>query len=483
MDNLKTIDDKYVVPLKYTPAGTRILTQAPFTLVPCPSEHLHRCDYCLKKQKLQCCSRCHSAYFCGQDCFVSSWIQFHHYLCESTVPLDVEETLLAKTALMIHSMNTLTNKINTEQKLFLDLLLQPQQHEYRLSDKQKTKITKVTDLLQSMFTFDQLVTIHKIIQFSSFTITDPDSMHMDPIGIGIYPITSRYIQHSCTPNSAWIYEGNQQIIVAIQDIPQDTPITVNFTNLVATRQQRLNSLKTRFSDSFSCNCSRCDGEFENLDKILERQCTIPADQMEQVLTQQIRDWDKELSELTHGICRMIVPEFYAFTYNPAIKKKSFSTFLHHQLPPYLATQTRQENARRIVPILKILVEKETPYLSVQAVQAAEKLYPALIQDGRWVEASRCAMYLLMVYRLVYPALYPLLVYHRLVVCRTSWNSLVQLELMKHSGKEVERLYEKGVSLYIESAKVAISKIFGKRSSMWKEVVEIQWLFERDQKLK
>jgi hypothetical protein len=379
-------------------------------------------------------------------------------------------------------MNTLTNKINKEQQLFLDLLKEERQ--YDLSDTEKLKIEKVADLLQTVFTVDQLETIYKVIQFASFPITDPECMHLNPIAIGVYPITSRYIQHACTPNAAWVYEGKRQVLIAIQDIPQDIPITVSFTTLIATREERCASLKKRFGQSFICQCSRCVGELAPLDQILGRPNPMPADQVKQVFAKQVQDWDGELSQLTRDICHMIAPEFYTATYNKtSIKKKSFASVLHDQLPPYLASHTRQEDTRRIIDTLKVLVGTESPYLSIQAANTAENLYPELIKEGKWMEASRCAMYLLMIYRLVYPALYPKLVYHRLIVCRTSWNSLVQLELAQNSERQKEKVIEKGVSLYIEAAKTTIAKIFGKNSSMWKEVVEIQWLFERDQKLK
>lgn len=484
MDKLNVINNKYATSLKYTTAGTKLLTQASFTLVPHPSERMHRCNYCLKKGKLQCCSRCHSAYFCGQDCFVSAWIQFHHYLCEISEPLDMGESLLIRTAVMVHSMKTLTNKISKEQELFLNLLQQSLLEEYYVTDTEKLKISKVSDLLKPLFTYEQLASIYNLIRFSSFPITDYDSMHLDPIGIGIYPITSRYIQHSCTPNTALIYERDHQVLIATLDIPEDTPITLNFTELVATRQQRINSLKFRFGETFICECTRCNGVYTNVDKILGQPWNVSTDTMISAFANEIQAWEGEVSELTHEICRMIAPEFYAIAYNnQSIKKKSFTTLLNHQLPPYLAIHTQEERARRILPIVSSLVKKQSVYLSINAIHTAERLYPVLVQEGKWVEASRCAMYLLMAYRLVYPVLYPTVIYQRLIVCRTAWNSLVQLEIMQKPAKKMERVYEKGVSLYIEAGKSAISKIFGKSSPMWQEVVEIQWLFERDQKLK
>ena len=57
------IKNNLYVKTKIVPAGTTLLTQAPLVSVPFRSEQLGRCNYCLQKAYLQCCSKCHAAYF------------------------------------------------------------------------------------------------------------------------------------------------------------------------------------------------------------------------------------------------------------------------------------------------------------------------------------------------------------------------------------------------------------------------------------
>ncbi|KAG1088958.1 hypothetical protein G6F42_020117 [Rhizopus arrhizus] len=352
------------------------------------------------------------------------------------------------------------------------------------------------------YTLSELSILWQRVQISSFPITDSE-MQLDPIAIGIYPITSQYVRHSCRPNASVIYEQGHQLIIALEDIPPNTPITISYVDLIATKSQRQEALKARFGFDFQCDCIRCQGDYAGLDLLLERDTDMSDEEIEQALLKQLRAWNVlemvkefgikdvampleslDIPHLTHFICRMIAPDIYVPAFSNITTKKSTAAMYYDKLSPLTQVgYTRDEDARRILPAINALLDiPPSPFLTIRAIKVAEKVLSRCIAKSSWVEASRCTIYLYMLYRLVYPTLYPKMVHHSLLMSRASWNSLVQLELAG-IGKKLERVYEKGVSLWIQVAKTSVSMTFGRNSALWREVVEIQWLFERDQKLK
>lgn len=505
--NKLAIDNSLFIASKYAPAGTVLLAQAPLASVPLPSEQLHRCNYCLRKGNLQCCSRCHSAYFCSDDCFLNAWINFHRGSCQqlSNDSLDVHHHLLQRAALTLDSHGSLKKNTPIIQQLSIDALNTLELQPTVISNETKQFLEKSLNITNR--SLDELFKLWKRVQISSFPITDPD-MHLDPVAVGIYPITSQYVRHSCRPNTGLIYKQGRQLLVALEDIPQSTPITISYVDLMATKKQRQNALVERFGFRFECDCTRCQGEFQGLDALFERGETlnISSEEITNKLEEQLKSWSvlgmiKEYASkgfdasarddetldaphLTHFICRMIVPDIYLPVLGK-IGKKSAAALNYKKLPPLVQKRySKQDDIKRVLPAIETLLQKtpQSPFLTITGIKAADKLLSKLIIQERWVEASRCTIYLFMVYRLVYPVLHPAMVYHTLVLTRASWNSLVQLELAG-MGKRLEAVYQNSVRLWIQVARDSILKTFGQETSLWREVVEIKWLFERDQKLK
>ncbi|KAG2233735.1 hypothetical protein BDF21DRAFT_418029 [Thamnidium elegans] len=503
--NKLKIESNIFVTSNNAPAGTILLTQAPLTSVPFPSERLNRCNYCLRKGNLQCCSRCHSAYFCSNDCFLNAWINFHRIQClntDDTTSLD--QILLERLALTLHSHSSLKKNIPILQQLSIDALntLQlPVLHTSPVSTQYLHHAVKNTN-----WSLEDLSTLANRIKIASFQITDPDT-HLDSIAIGIYPITSQYVRHSCRPNAGLIYKQGHQLLVALENIPPDTPVTISYVDLLATKQQRQDQLEQRFGFNYQCDCMRCQGEFKGLDTLLERGQSLdltPA-QLETTLEQQLKTWSVlemiktyaskdfdavvsvqplDAPHLAHFICRMIAPDIYVPALNK-LGKKSMAAIYYNRLPPLSQKNfNRQDDTTRILPAINALLQRtcHSPFMTIAGIKAGENLLKRLVAEERWVEASRCTIYLFMMYRLVYPSLYPKMVYHSLVLTRASWNSLVQLELAG-LGKKLEAVYQESVRLWILVALNSILKTFGQDNSLWREIVEIKWLFERDQKLK
>ncbi|KAI8877911.1 hypothetical protein K501DRAFT_326290 [Backusella circina FSU 941] len=499
---------------KQASAGTTLLTQAPLASVPQPSERHHRCNYCLRKGNLQRCSRCHSAYFCSNECFLKAWIHFHRGCCEEHkedhgVPSNTDQWLLERAVLTLHSHKSLnTSPIHLSIDAFDSL---DAGHTNMNKQKNDTVVESTFDKLspffnktEAAFTKEYLHSIYQRAEMSRFIIQDPD-MHLESIGVGLFPITRKYIPHSCRPNAGLFYYQGHQLLVALQDIPENTPITITYIDMLETKAERQRLLKVKFNnDEYQCHCSRCEGEFNGLDILLEReQETTDKTQIKADLSEQLKSWSVlemtkeyatkdhqlptslDMPHITHFVGRLIAPAIYIPIMTGHHKKGNNKSVTHYH--PYHFHTSKQDyefNDEKLKDIIQTLLKiKSLPYFSLPAIRAAQELLEERINEGNWVEASRCTIFLFMVYRLVYPSLlYPEMVYHNLMLARASWNSLVQLELAG-IGKKLERIYQNGIRIWIETARKSILLTFGQESSLWREIIEIQWLFERDQKLK
>ncbi|KAI8371506.1 uncharacterized protein BYT42DRAFT_647322 [Radiomyces spectabilis] len=484
------IQSSGLVPTKDRAAGSLLLKQPNFVSVPLPSTRRDRCNYCLNKTTLQCCSRCHSAYFCSNECFRNAWLHFHRELCEPQEydiykSVDVDRWLFERVILTLDSHVHL----NKQHSYAMEAL---QKVPCPTSDSMPDALAAFQCLPGTTLTREQQSALWQRVRYSCFPIVDPDQ-RLEPVAVGLFPLTAAFVGHSCRPNTGIIYKGNTQILVALRDIESGTPITVNYVDLIATKKQRTAALRQRFGPDYACQCSRCVGEYSELDRLLDE-----ANQNEpwtvEALKQQFKTWSVldmakqyatkdaascsppveplDAPNFSHYTSRIMAPDLYYPTLNLPFRKnqRKFHTYT-------------VEHDERALRALHALCQGPTiPALSLSSIVTTEKLLAQYMAHDRWVEASRAALYLFVVYRLIYPPLHPQLAYHLVVLARASWNSLVQLELAG-IGKKLERIYENGVRTWIEIARDAVASTFGQSTSLWREIIELQWVFERDQKLK
>ncbi|KAG0171326.1 hypothetical protein DFQ28_003860 [Apophysomyces sp. BC1034] len=498
LDNSK----KLLVASHQTSAGTTLLAQPALASIPLPAVRRHRCNYCLRKASLQCCSRCRSAYFCSNECFRNAWLHFHRVLCEPQesdiyAKVDADRWLLERLALTLHSHDRL-NKQKSHSPPHLPFAIQAL-HSHTPLARRCTNYPIESLVIESLAPFDchfsleELTTLWQRAQTATFEILDTDQ-RLEPVGIGIYPITSLYVRHSCRPNAGVIYKKDTQVLVALEDIAPGEPITISYVDLIATKGQRHEALRKRFGPDFVCKCARCAGSFAVLDALLDKGETLGITEKDAAhkLSQQIKTWNileqvKEWASIegdhppvldvpsfTHFVSRIIAPGIY------------YPDSKHHSLRQSHAytKDDRLAFAKTTLPALHAVLNlpELPPTFTLSSIRAAEKLLTTRMTQGNWVEVSRCMMYLYVVYRMFYPPLHPTMSYYSLVLARASWNSLVQLELAG-IGKRLERIYENGIRTWILVAADAVGNTFGRDCSLWREIVELEWIYERDQKLK
>ncbi|ORX58244.1 SET domain-containing protein [Hesseltinella vesiculosa] len=537
------IQGQKLVAKRPIPAGTLLMEQAPLTQVPLPSIRRQRCNYCLRRASLQCCGRCRSAYFCSNTCFRNAWLHYHHVLCEpleydTYTNVDADRWLLERAALTLHSHARL-NKHNSHSPPHLKYAIQalesyPQQFNSENEDDQADAPVQVlhgvpppdhathtpgatttcvptvaidfqdvSDMLAPFdcpFTAKELKQVQQQITLSRFDIWDPEQ-HLDKVGYGVYPITTLCVAHSCLPNAAVTYRQDKQRIVALQDIAPGDIISISYVDLTRPKQERMEDLRRRFGHDYVCSCDRCQGSLAGLDALL----TLPSatalryDQAATILDDDINSWNmlatvKQLqtdqqftgaipkdtrmhpSEFSHYISRCINPEIYAKD------QESIESF--HSIQPFSAfARFAQPDMQLLTPLFERLAQlASVPAFSVSMILAAEAALRKYMDKQLWAEASRCATYLFVVYRLVYPALHPVCSFHATVLAKTCWNFLVQMELAG-IGSKTEKIYLHGIKTWIDVARESAMNTFGQESSLYRDMVDLQWVFERDQRLR
>ncbi|KAI8344139.1 hypothetical protein BC941DRAFT_407870 [Chlamydoabsidia padenii] len=138
----------------------------------------------------------------------------------------------------------------------------------------------------------------------------------------------------------------------------------------------------------------------------------------------------------------------------------------------------------LLPIIQAYpLDKDSvvPYRLTTLAASTQLLYDEM-DVGHWRNAVKLGMYVLIQYCWIYPPYHPMVAQHLLLLAKCCWNSIVKSELLG-DGKALEGAYERGVRRWIMLAKETMATVMGKQGEQWREVIELEWIFLREQKLK
>ncbi|SAL98298.1 hypothetical protein [Absidia glauca] len=137
----------------------------------------------------------------------------------------------------------------------------------------------------------------------------------------------------------------------------------------------------------------------------------------------------------------------------------------------------------LLPIIQAypLDDNVVPYRLTTLSASTQLLYDEM-DLGHWRNAVKLGMYVLIQYCWIYPPYHPIVAQHLLLLAKCSWNSIIKSELLG-DGKALEKAYERGVRRWILLAKETLATVVGKQGEQWREVIELEWIFLREQKLK
>uniref|UniRef100_T1IKR6 SET domain-containing protein n=1 Tax=Strigamia maritima TaxID=126957 RepID=T1IKR6_STRMM len=101
---------------------------------------------------------------------------------------------------------------------------------------------------------DELLNIYGKVAVNSHGIF----IEMSYRGVGLY-LGGSMFDHSCKPNAAFVFDGPIMSVIALDDISRsDSSISIGYTDLRASTEERQRYLKTKYY--FDCSCARCQDD-------------------------------------------------------------------------------------------------------------------------------------------------------------------------------------------------------------------------------
>ncbi|KAG0174326.1 SET and MYND domain-containing protein 3 [Apophysomyces sp. BC1034] len=479
-------------------------------------------------------------------CFKNAWLSYHQFVCKPPSgdgeedEVEPDQEMLERVALNVSRYNKrkpaqnghaenqagetgpIEETVDITMEAFFSLMDHYEDHpkavlqQYRhVADRTMDKPYIVDTGLQQK----DLIQLLCRFRCNNFAIHDDQ---LFAIGEGTYPIGALF-NHSCRPNAVAMFDGAHLIIKAIEDIEPGDEITIAYVDTVHSRTYRQASLREKYF--FDCNCVRCseDPTFGQIDGLLGEEesdwdraenVLNPAEGISATILKEVEAWDLLamsrkydrkhnavpdiplcMSEYTHYLLQLFTPYLWSVN-NPGLMHTSPapspgrnpSQLAHFDDPlPLSARPPIPEKYDDIISEGVAFVRAGLPKTNLVAsrlttLSASTRLFYDEIAANRWLNATKLGMYILVQYCLVYPPYHPMLGQHALLLAKAGWNYIIQAEFLGE-GRRLEKVYERGVRRWIAVAKENIACSFGKNSAQWRDVVELEWIFMREQKLK
>ncbi|KAI8359980.1 hypothetical protein BD560DRAFT_491759 [Blakeslea trispora] len=510
------------------------------------NEYCNYCFKKQSSPPLQRCSRCKKVYFCDMSCFKNAWLCYHQYVCmphatESTdAEDDMDSEMLERVALNVARYRSRTKSNNEDSaaeesveatmEAFFSLMGHDTLQRRHSIDRNNALARKALEkpfIKKTGLALNELVHYLNVFTSNNFSINDVD---MFAVGEGTYPIASLF-NHSCRPNAVVMFDGALSIIRAIEDILPETEITLSYVDTAHSRSHRQRALREKYF--FDCQCERCisgqrgylslidtllgqeENDWDRVQELIESQHNKDGLDKRARISQMVEQWD--LLEM----CRMYDRKSNSSPPDPSIPLdlKHYTHYFIQQFAPYLLTWDRHElhqhqsknsiktslvyfddplpsQAKPVVPptydeILENAIQKILSYPTdngtlvpyrLTTLSVCSRLFYDEMAEGHWRNAVKLGMYILIQYCLIYPPYHPMLAQHFLMLAKACWNSIIQSELI-NDNLRLDRVYERGVQRWIVSAKETVAVAFGKQSRLWRETLELEWIFLREQNLK
>ncbi|KAH8555549.1 hypothetical protein BGW37DRAFT_450029 [Umbelopsis sp. PMI_123] len=529
--DLELVDDesKYrkIVALKSLKRGSVAIESQPLASVPLPTARAEICNHCFRRSTrtapLQRCSRCQSAFFCSKHCFQKAWFAYHQYVCKSDQSAaesendqdqdTLDEVMLERVLITVaRAKKHIRQQQHTPEDLSqcaqLEAFSSLMAHETKQPDQLLDRFKQIaTNVLQKphikALGVDPATLLIYLCRFhcNNFGVVDNQ---LFTIGEGTYPIGSLF-NHSCRPNAVALYNGTTQMIRLIEDVSPGEEITIAYIDVANTRTDRTQKLAEKYF--FRCDCPRCSSDtgFGLVDTLLGESSDEDMDEVdpsfvERTLMEDIEAWNVldmakkyppgsevpmtpgnalDVPRYVHLMGTMMFPRLHYVQRSP--KVELFETPQTKEM--YESILFKAALSVLHYPVVKKSESNEIfkPY-SLKTLKTATRCLNIQMMKNHWPQSSRLCMLILVHYMFIYPRYHPMLAIHCVLTAKAAWNALVQLELTGINRK-LEKEFQRGVQRWIKLAKETVSCNFGEQGEHWREIIELEWIFKRDQKLK
>ncbi|PCH40034.1 hypothetical protein WOLCODRAFT_116534 [Wolfiporia cocos MD-104 SS10] len=367
-----------------------------------PSEKGRRCDNCHVLEsgdiRLRKCTGCAAYWYCGSECQTRQWNAHHKRVCK------YYSSFVASPGYQGLSSNERVDAV-----LLSHLVMQLFPHDnFSLQAEHNGPLSECTDLLKGSRLDIRVPPIcgarsktgdpscqraaHEL--FSRFGNNNfVLHSHLNSYAHGMFPLASRFFNHSCAPNAVARYinivsEPVRMEVVAIRDIAEGEEITIPYLDPALPRDTRRNALQLNYG--FTCTCQLCSST----------------------------EWLRSIPPPARGSQELIILEtslrMAVFGRSDRVAADVVDDRMTHTIPEGLGPLFHES------------------YLS----DISERFSKAS-HEGGYAEALEIGLTQLALYCLVYPTNYPQIGMHALELAKTVWNAMVSGERFTDSGSLAE----------------------------------------------
>ncbi|KAF9283176.1 hypothetical protein BGZ68_005504 [Mortierella alpina] len=482
-----------VVAQRVLKKGTTVITSRPLcNPVIFPTHRSLHCETCFRTRisktradasaiELERCSVCKKRYYCSRECFTVAWKGWHRWICADKEREDLDYEMLKMVVMSIERLRNGAYKDEVEDEqhdgsslssssspssspstavgereslaltayVFSTLMGHEAVSDPGVLANYTEIATRIREqLLQSKFAFKSVSSrgeppsVTELVQYlcrfhcNNFSIHDAELFTMAE---GTFPIGALF-NHSCRPNAIVMYEGQVQVVRALEDIAIGQEVCTSYVDNGVQRQERRQLLKEKYY--FDCQCPRCrEDEDQHENKAIADDASVQSTHrvgfraLDDLIegSQDGPEGSKVDGEwLTKQFETIILPGARSLQVaGPALQppsvitRSSFTSYIIHSLVPLIQVgASEQEYTERLFGVYKTL--QQTPHstpkpFTTTVMTNATSFFVTSLEHQSWALASKIGTFILAIYLMIYPRHHPLVGLHCFTLAKSLWN--------------------------------------------------------------
>ncbi|KAG0051555.1 hypothetical protein BGZ83_003564 [Gryganskiella cystojenkinii] len=427
---------------------------------------------------LERCSVCKKRYYCDRDCFTIAWKDWHKWICADKDMEDLDYEMLKMVVISIERLRNgsfkeptslhlggpaksgygsglepLPESLELTAYVFSTLMGHEAVSDPGTLAKYEEIATRVREqLIQSKFSFKSEISqgqppsVKELVQTlcrfhcNNFSIHDAQLFTMAE---GTFPMGALF-NHSCRPNAIVMYEGQIQIVRALECIEPGQEVCTSYVDNGVQRKERRLLLKEKYY--FDCRCPRCEegqeeekhesmtgtprettnkkSGFRILDDLIEGEQDGPNGDAKVDGEWLTKQFETIVLPGARSLQVVVSPPLQA---PKVFTRSSFTSYILHSLVPMIqsgVTDTKYKT--RLFDIFDKLHVTEhclpKPFTTTVMTHSTS-FFNTCLEHQSWTLASKIGCFILALYLMIYPRHHPLVGLHAFTLAKSLWNDV------------------------------------------------------------